>query len=446
MNKLLLHLWSILLNEQGWTTEMAVTGVADIDLAIPSYWADGILTDANRESFWGQLTGKEGSRMPVIDKTGPLKKNGDALTFNTISQLMGTGVSSEQVLKGSEEAISIGSFTVTAEVIRHAVAVTRKSTRQANFDEVKTAGELLKEWMTRKMDNDVFTTIIDNCSETLYAGTTAHTTTGTMRDDNGDEFGMAEIDKIRLGLMRQGAEPIQITRANQRTVPVYGIVLGEIEEYRIYQNTAFLQAIRESFDRFAAGGSHPLINSAIGMFKNCLIYRYYSVLPIPQGTPLRPETVLAATLTTTQTGCVVGGTTPSTGVTPNYTLFFASSGSLQIEDEVITYTSKTNNGFTGFTRAADEYNGGSATTAILHNNGKLVTQKNISSVIGFGAEAVFRAIGDSPEPIGEKDDYGEQIGLGIRAYYGQSLKKDSRRNKTKNVVVMKCWSENPGTI
>jgi len=441
-----LHLMQILLSEAGWSTEMAVTGITEIAAAIPEFWAEGIINDANRESFWGQLSGKEGSRMPVIDKTGPLKQKGDQISFNTISQLMGTGVTGENVLKGNEEALSIGTFTVSCDVVRHAVAVSRKSSKQANFNEVQTAGSLLKEWMTRKMDNDAFTTITENVSETLYAGTSSHTADTTIRDDNGDEFGMAEIDKIRLALMRQGAEPIQVTRANQRTVPVYGIVFGEIEEYRIYQNTAFLQTIRETFDRFKGGGGHPLINNAIGMFKNCLLYRYYSVLPIPQGTPLRPETTLAATLTTTQTGATVGGTAPSTGVTPNYTLFFASAGSIQLGDEVISYTSKTNNSFVGLTRAADEYIGGSSTTAAQHSNGALVTQRNIAKVIGFGAEGLFRAIGDSPVPVGEKDDYGEQIGLGIRAYYGQACKKDARRNKTRNLVVLKCWSENPGTV
>src|SRR3990167_10241182 len=156
MFKWLLHLW---LNELGWTTEMSVTGVADVDAAIPEYWAKGILTDGNRESFWGQLSGKEGSRMPIIDKAGPLKQNGDSLVFNTIAQLMGTGVTGSNVLKENEESLSIGSFSVTCDVVRHAVAIARKATKQANFDTVQEAGTLLKDWMTRKMDNDAFTTI-----------------------------------------------------------------------------------------------------------------------------------------------------------------------------------------------------------------------------------------------------------------------------------------------
>ena len=97
--------------------------------------------------------------MPVIDKTGPLKAKGDMITFNTIEQLMGTGVTSENVLKGNEEKLGIGSFTVTADIVRHAVAVSKKSTFQANFNEIKQAGSLLKDWMARKLDADVFTTI-----------------------------------------------------------------------------------------------------------------------------------------------------------------------------------------------------------------------------------------------------------------------------------------------
>lgn len=435
---------SLLFDEMGWTTEMAVTGVADIDSAIPEFWAPGILHDANRESFWGQLSGKEGSRMPVIDKTGPLKQKGDTLRFNTIAQLMGTGVTGESVLKGSEETLSIGVFTVSCDVVRHAVAVSRKSTRQANFDEVQTAGQLLKEWMTRKMDNDVTSTIINDASDTLFANSAANE--ASLRENNGNEFGLTELEMIRLALLRQGADPIQIVRQNQRTIPVFGVVFGEIEEYRLYQNTAFLQTIRETWERFRSGGEHPLINNAIGMYRNILLYRYYSVLPIPQGTPLRPETTVFATLTTTATTLSVGGATATTGVTPNYTLFFATSGSLQVEDEVISYTGKTNNSFTGLTRGALEWLSGSATTAVQHAPNKLVTQRNIASVVGFGAEAVFRAIGDEPEPVGDKDDYGEQIGLGIRSYYGQKLKVDQRRAKSKNVVILKAYSENPGSI
>ena len=431
-------LFGILKNELG-VDDIVVTGISDVDGAIPEYWAPSIITDGNRESFWGSLSGKEGSRMPVVDKTGALKEKGDQLSFNTIAQLMGTGVTGESKLRGKEEKVSIGTFTVSADVVRHAVGVTWKATRQANFSVVNSAGSLLKEWMTRKMDNDIFTTILgDSNVETLYAGD-SNDSTDDLNATDGDYFGIAEIELIRMALIRQGALPLKVNKVNGRSIPIFGIVFGEIEDFRLSQNTIFMQAIRDALERFKGTmGSHPLFSGALGIYRNMLLYPYYSALPIPQGTPLRPETTVAVTLTAGATTLTVG----STSATPDYTLFFSTTtpASLQIEDEIITYTGVTNNTFTGLSRGA------SSTTAASHAVDKLVTQRNVSTVVGFGAEAIYRAIGDSPHPIGQKDDYGDDIGLGIKAYYGQAIRTDARRGKAPNVVTLKCYSENPGTV
>ena len=113
---------------------------------------------------------------------------------------------------------------------------------------------------------------------------------------------------------------------------------------------------------------------------------------------------------------------------------------MQIGDEIISYTGKTVNTFTTLSRAAG------STTAAQHVPNALVTQRNISTVIGFGAEALFKAMPEDVETIGEKDDYGEQIGLGVRAYYGQKLRIDARRGKCPSALLLKCYSKNPGTI
>jgi hypothetical protein len=442
MFKKLFNLFILALRDtSAWTTELSVTGITELDAAIPEFWAPGIVHDANRESFWGSLSGKEGSRMPVIIKTGQLKESGDKLTFSTIAQLMGTGVTGESVLKGNEELMTIGTFTVSADIVRHAVGVSKKSTKQANFQVIKEAGSLLKDWMARKMDNDGFTSFTESTAiETLYAN--SKTSAATLTETDGDVFGVNELELIRLALIRQGALPLKVSKVNGRSIPIFGCVFGEIEEINLSRNTTFNASMRESFERFkgSMGAEHPLFQGAIGIYRNLILYPYYSVLPIPQGTPLRPETTVYATLTTAGTTLSVGGATSSTGVTADYTLFFASSGSLQVEDEIISYSSATNNTFAGLTR------GVSGTTAIQHSNNKLVTQRNIANVIGFGAEALFRALPEDANPIGDNDDYGAQIGLGIEAYYGQKAKTDARRGKVQNAVLLKCYSENPGTV
>jgi len=255
--ELLRLLWNIVRCEMG-ASEMNTTGISELDAAIPEFWAEGILADGNRESFWGSLAGKEGSRMPIVDKPGPLKEKGDQLSFNTIAQLMGTGVTGETRLRDTEEAMAIGTFTVSVDVVRHAVGVTWKATRQANYGVIKSAGGLLKEWMTRKMDNDIFTTILtDDNIETLYAGSTAgdvNDSTDDLNSADGDYFGIGEIELIRMALIRQGALPLKVNKVNGRSIPIYGIVFGEIEDFRLSQNTIFMSAIKDALERFRRYG------------------------------------------------------------------------------------------------------------------------------------------------------------------------------------------------
>ena len=432
-------LFSIVYDQAGWTTEMNVTGVSDVDSAIPEHWAPSIFADGNRESFWGSLSGKEGTFMPVIDKTGKLKESGNLLHINIIEQLMGTGVTGESVLKGNEEKLGVGVMTVSADIVRHAVAISRKSTRQANFDEVQKTKSLLQDWVGRRLDSDGFTAIIGASNvETLYAN--SKTAESSLNTTDGDRFGPVEIGLISLALKRLGALPLKIKKTNGRTIPIYGCVFGEVEDHWLNQNTTFVNDLRNGWERFKQGaGDHPLFQGAVGIYRNVVLYPYYANLDLPQGTPLRPETTLSATLTT-------AGTTAYAGVAAdandkaNYTLFFASSGSLQIGSEIISYTGKTISTFTGLTR------GVSSTTAAQHTAGALVTQRNVSTVIGFGAQALVRAMPEDVEPIGEKDDYGEQIGLGIRAFYGYKVRYSKRRGKPAAAVILKCISDNPGTI
>ena len=429
----------LFLDTRGWTTEMNITGVSDIDAVIPEFWAEGIMADGNRDSFWGAMVGKEGSRMPIMDKTGPLKQSGDKITFSVIEQLMGTGVTGENVLKGNEEKLVVGTFTVTADIVRQAVAISRKSTKQANFDEVARAKELLKDWFGRKLDGDIFTTINDSSAvDTIYANDKS--SEATLNATDADYFGPTELRRLRLALIRQGAIPISMEKVNGRPQPVYGCVFSEIEEERLYSNSTFTQTIREAWERATAKSMHPLLRGAIGVYGNMILYPYYGVLGIPQGTALRPETTLSATLVTATTDFAYVGVAANSNTKANYTLYFASSGSLQIESEIISYTGKTISTFTGLSR------GVSSTTAAQHAAGKLVTQRDVSTVIGFGAEAICRAFPEQSETIGESDDYKEQIGIGIRAFYGHAVRKDSRRGKAFNLVKMKVFSKNPGTV
>lgn len=432
MKEFLKLMFGLLFDVKASSTDIAATDTASIDAAIPEYWAKGIMEDSTEQEFWAMLSGGEKSMMPVIDKTGQLRNNGDQLTINTIGQLMGAGVTGESTLQGNEEVLAVGSFTVTADVVRHAVGVNWKADKQSNFNTGVVTRTLLGEWMSRKRDDDIFFLILDETTEDIYANGQASISALSTQNEI---FGKQEIDTIRLSLIKKGAKPISMTKVNGRKKPIFGLVLDQVEEHYLMQDTNILQSMREALPRDEK--NNPLFKGALGMYNNMLIYSYYSTLQYPAGSALRPETIVFATLTTTATTLTVGGATPTTGSSPDFTKYFASSGSLQIEDEVISYTGKTANTFTGLTR------GEASTTAAQHTPDNLVTQRNVATVIGFGAQAIMRANGDMPTRISQEDDYGFVKGLGIQAYYGQSLAKSKRFNRAYGIVNMKVYSPNP---
>jgi len=427
--KALRFLW----NSRGAT--LNVTGISEVDAAIPDKWAPGILLDGVDRSFWKKFMGKEGSRLPVITKSlfAPKGDKTNNVVFNTISQLYSTGVTGENTLQGNEQKLSIGVFCVTPELYRNAVAITEKSTLQANFNEIQMAGGLLKTWANREISHQIFETMLGASDQVDYANSRSSIDALT----TSDKFGTTEIDLLWLGLYRQGALPIATIEDNGEESPVYACVISGVDSHNLKANTTWLQGKREAYS--GHGEKSPILTRAFGKYGGMLVYVFEGVAGSEgMGTALRPECQVYGTLTTTATTITVGSDSKE-----NLTRFFASSGTLQIENEFITYTGKTAITFTGCTRGVTVNSVGS--TAVQHVN-KGITQRNISTIVGFGAEAVFFGWGQEPKPIGEKYDYGAEIGIGIKGYWGMGLKKDKRFGRYPNVRLLKAYAANPGNV
>lgn len=424
-----------LLNRRGVT--LNCTGISDVDNAIPDNWAPGIFLDGIDRSFWKKFMGKESSRMPVITKNlfAPKGAKTNNVIFNTISQLYSAGVSGESTLQGNESKLKTGVFCVTPELYRNAVGITKKSTFQANFDENQQAAGLLKTWVNREMSHQIFEQIKSDASSQIdYANSRTSIDTLTTTD----KFGTTEIDILWLSLFRQGAIPIAVTPDNDgEEVPCYALVISGVDSHNLKANTVWNSGKSEAYS--GQGEKSPLFTRAFGKFGGMLVYIFEGVAGSEgMGTALRPECQVYGTLTNTATTITVGSDSKE-----NLTRFFASEGTLQIETEFITYTGKGNITFTGCTRGVTVNSVGS--TAAQHVN-KPITERNVNTVIAFGAEAVFFAWGEEPIPIGEKYDYGMEIGIGIEAYWGIKCKKDKRFGKYPNIRMLKCYGANPGSV
>ena len=438
MNKVMSFMFALLFGMGGyWTTEMNVMTTTDITQVIPTHWLAKIVNDAGLQELGSQLSGAEGSKACIVDKTGPLSKDGDYLNIQTKGHLRGAGRTGTSVLKSYEEKLPYGQYSVSCTRIRHAVAFDWLADKQSMVKQADEIGESLSDWLARYRDGSWMITARDSGANTSYANGAASaaalTSAGIAGTGGNNTFGANDLQTLYLTLLRGGAGPIETSTEQGRDTPVFTAVFGEVEEYYLSKDTALMQDLRSALA--AVGQKGPIFKGALGMYHNMILLPYRSILSFKQGTALRPETVLLATLTTTATVVSVGATTVSTGTGPDFTKFFASTGTIQIDDEAMTYTSKTVNSFADVTR-------GAAGDAIQHVPGALVTQGCIATVIGLGAGAIARANGSNPKMIKQVDDYEGQNGLGIEAYFGNVVAEDSDGN-IPGVALMKVYSPNP---
>ncbi len=410
------------------------SGAGELDYAIPTLWNKRLYNDGIRKAFWGsRFEGAEGSSKPIIVKDDLEKGPGDVIHFQVLSDLFSSGVTGETSLMGSEDKLAMAQFDLTVDWIRNAVAFTKNVQRRVNFDIVQVARQRLSDWMSRYIDEGMFYQLITTESpDTLYAG---DATTEASLGAN-DTFGVEEIDRIKLALQRKGALPISSKMSSGEELEAFGIVISEVDEYWLKGDEDWKKAQFYAADR---GTGNPLFTGAIGMWNGCIVYVNRSVKSANNvlGSPLRPEGRLYSTIDASTTGAnyVTLGASGKT----NFTKFFPATGTLKIGTEELTYTAKSAYGFTISARGAN------GTTGAIHTAGDLVTLRDVSTQIGFGAEVAVRGWGMKPNPITQLYDYGFENGIGIEAIFGQVAIKNTA-GVAKNYLLCKSYANNPGTI
>ena len=193
-----------------------------------------------------------------------------------------------------------------------------------------------------------------------------------------------------------------------------------------------------------------LFTGVLGIYNGVILYVHRAKKSANniQGSPLRPEVRLYTTMGAGDTEAIYD----VIGTKKDLSAFFGTTGTLRIDNEEMTYTSKTAATLTSTTyRFAGLTRGANGTTAAAHTAGALITKRNVGNVIGFGAEIAVRGWGMKPVPITEGKDYrfpdGSYFenGLGIAAVYGQSLIKDSA-SAAVNYILMKTYADNPISV
>lgn len=424
--------FGFVLNRRGVdVVEINDTTTTNLDYAIPEMWDTKIRLDAIKSAFWGsRFEGKQGSKMPIIINTDFTKSAGDVIHFQTMKRLRLAGVTGETVLTGSEETLSLGQFDLTVEWLRHAVGFNKRGTKRANFDAVMVAGQELADWLARKVDDSLFEELVSPAGSetvsTIYAGGK----TSEANLTSSDVFNCDTLDRMKVALIRKGALPFQVKNVGGASLKFFGVVIDPIDAYNLRGDDAWYSAQRDANVR---GMDNPIFTGALGIYNGMIVYEFGNVGG-QDGTWLRPE-AKCSTAHTNATTTITVTTGGSTSIVA--TKYFPSTGTIQIDNEIMDYSAKGDYTFT-VTR------GGYGTTATTHASGALVTLRNISKQIGFGAEIAVRGWGMYPKATKEVQDYGFRYGVGIEAIYGQQVICDAS-SALPNYILVKSYAANPNS-
>lgn len=241
---------------------MSDTVLTDLDVAIPEVWASEVLVEGEKQQFWYQFEGAQGSGMPIIRKDDLTKMAGDTIHVITISNLTGTGVTGENTLTGNEEKLPVGEIQITMARLRHAIRFTRDAVQRSVVDCRRAARGRLAYWLADKLDSAMFTIATTGATYAIYANdATSEATLGS-----NDYMTLKVVSRAKVKLVSNKALPIRTERGNR----YYALVMHTFDEYNLKElDTSYKTLIESAAQR---GETNPLFTGALGIYNGMILF------------------------------------------------------------------------------------------------------------------------------------------------------------------------------
>lgn len=156
---------------------MALTTYGRTDALTVNLWARKLAREALKETFIYRFIGTTAASLIML-QTDLSKGPGDKVTYGLRVQLIGDGVSENQVLEGNEEALTTYADSLLINELMHAVRVRNKGTidaQRVTFDMRSEARDGLKDWFANRFDQCFANHVCGYTAETrpLYLGNNA---------------------------------------------------------------------------------------------------------------------------------------------------------------------------------------------------------------------------------------------------------------------------------
>jgi N4-gp56 family major capsid protein len=250
---------------------MTVTTPTHVATSIPRKYADKVLRDMAKDTFWDKFV----SGGAIVRKSEVENKPGETIYIQVTAPLSGAGVTELTALEGSEENLTTSELTLTPTYIRHGVRMYRRAQKKSMIDLREEARMRLTEWARTKLDIQRFTNFTDT---TLHGYPDASAKLrvvggGTGKSDvsAGDVLTLAEISKSKYILRDNGGLPFKIDGGE-----FYALVVDPWVEYSVkVTDTAYATAQREAGIR---GAGNPLFTGAQAIWDGVIIHTADNVI------------------------------------------------------------------------------------------------------------------------------------------------------------------------
>jgi hypothetical protein len=166
-------------------------------------WANDFFAEYVRDNRFKKYMGRNENAIIHI-KEDLTKKKGDALTFQLLNKLSGTGVTGNGTLEGNEEAQASDGHEIGVSFLRNAVLRTLEDEQATAIDYLNAARVSLKKWMMEKMRDHIITALMSIDGKAYLAsqvaGNTNYTTVAT--EANKDAWLAANADRVLFGALK----------------------------------------------------------------------------------------------------------------------------------------------------------------------------------------------------------------------------------------------------
>lgn len=242
-------------------------------------WDEDLFRDIEIESFFTQSMMSESANNIIQVQTDLTKSRGDQIYFGIVPNLVGDGVTSNQILEGNEEGLNSYDYSVSLEQYRHGTRTKGKlDVQRAMFSIPDVSREKLKIWGGKKIDKLITNALLASPTKILYrdgttgapSGTTSSATAKAALTAANSKITPNFISALRVWAKTGGAaQSWRIRPITMGGQDLYVLLVNPAVLYDLRIDSTFQQAQKDAQER---GKDNPLFKNAVAYWDGVVVH------------------------------------------------------------------------------------------------------------------------------------------------------------------------------